>query len=424
MTISLSRRTFLQMAGAATALTALPAFGQEARRMRAFWWGGQERLTRTQKAIADYCAANPGLTVDSESVPFSDYITRVSTQIAGGNAPDLFQMDYRYISEYASRGSLEPLDDYVGTLLNLDDWPAAAVDSLRVDGKLYGVNLGNNTNALFFDKDAYGKVGIDDIPFGTTWQQFLDMALQVTKDNGGKYYGSNDPSGKAAAFDNFVRQKGLASYDGQSIGTPADAVEEWFDMWAKARSDGAAPPADVAALDEDTVNANLISQDLAGAAFVHSNGLVGYQATTKKPLGITIYPQGAGDVNGQYLKPSNFWSIYSGSNFKEDAIKLANYTVNDPEGVKVLGVERGVPASPAMQDALASSLDEVNLASLRFVAEATKVVSPIPAPPPRGATEVEAKLREISQQVAFGQLSPADGAKQYVDDGNAILGRA
>jgi multiple sugar transport system substrate-binding protein len=424
MTISLSRRTFLQMAGAATALTALPAFGQEARRMRAFWWGGQERLNRTQKAIADYCAANPGLTVDSESVGFDDYITRVSTQIAGGNAPDLLQMDYRYISEYAQRGALEPLDDYIGKQLDISDWPAAAVDSLRVDGKLYGINLGNNTNALYFDKDAYGKIGIADIPFGTTWEQFFDMALKVTKDNGGKYYGSNDSSGKAAAFDNFVRQKNLASYNGQSIGTPADAVAEWFDMWAKARADGAAPPADIAALDKDTVDANLITLGYAGAAFVHSNSLVGYQATTPKPLGITIYPQGAGPTNGQYLKPSNFWSIYSGSKLKEDAVAVANYTVMNPEGVKVLGVERGVPASPAMQKVLAEVLDAVNKTSLEFVGKAAEIVSPIPAPPPRGATEVEALLKEVSQQVAFGELTPEAGGKRYFEDGNAILGRA
>ncbi|WP_309083773.1 extracellular solute-binding protein [Chelativorans sp.] len=423
MAHSFTRRTFLHMAGAATALTAVPAFGQE-RRLRAFWWGGQDRLKRTQQAIADFVAQNPGLTVDSESVGFDDYITRVSTQIAGGNGPDLFQMDYRYISEYAQRGALEPLDDYVGELLDLSDWPAPTVDSLRVDGKLYGVNLGNNTNALFFDKEAYGKVGITEIPIGTTWEQFLDMALQVTKAHDGKYFGCNDPSGKAAAFDNYMRQKEFASYDGQSIGTPVDAVTEWFEMWAKARADGASPPADVAALDKDTVDANLITQGYAGAAFVHSNGLVGYQKTTPKPLGITAYPQGAGPKNGQYLKPSNFWSIYSGSKLKEDAIKLANYTVMNPEGVKVLGLERGVPCSPRMQEVVAPTLDEVNKASLDFVIEATKVVSPIPPPPPRGATEVEALLREVSQQVAFEQMTPKEGAQRYVDEGNAILERA
>jgi len=423
MHATVSRRIFLQLAAAGTALSALPVLGQE-RRMRAFWWGGQNRLERTQQAIADYVALNPGLVVDSESTGFDDYIARISTQIAGGNAPDLLQMDYRYISEYAQRGALEPLDDYIGSALDLSDWPAAAVDSLRVDGKLYGINLGNNTNSMFYDKEAYAAVGIDDIPFGTTWLEFLDMAKAVSDANGGRYYGANDPSGKAAAFDNFVRQKGLASYDGQSIGTPADVVAEWFDMWAKARSDGAIPPPDVAALDRDTVDTNLITTNQAATAFAHSNGLVGYQATTPKPLGITIYPQGAGPTNGQYLKPSNFWSIYSGSQMKEEAVRLANYTVMNAEGVKVLGVERGVPASPSMQAVLADILDDVNRASLEFVAAATSLVTPIPPPPPRGATEAEALLVEVSQQVSFGELTPEQGAQRYVDEGSQILERA
>jgi multiple sugar transport system substrate-binding protein len=414
------------MGAAATALStlpAMPALAQE-RRMRAFWWGGEDRLARTQKAIADYAAGDPGLVVDSESVPFSDYITRVSTQIAGNNAPDLLQMDYRYVTEYASRGSLEPLDDYIGNLLDLSDWPAPSIDALRVDGKLYGVNLGNNTNSVFYDKEAYAKVGIDDIPFGTTWAQWFDMAAQVTAAHDGKYFGSNDASGKAAALDNFVRQKGLTFYNGQSIGMTVEALEEWFSMWAEARASGAVPPADVAALDEDTVNQNLITQNLAGSAFAHSNNLVGYQGTTTKPLGITIYPQGAGEVNGQYLKPSCFWSVFSGSQFKEDAIKLANYTVMNPAGVRILGVERGVPASPSMQALLAPDLDPINRLSLEFVAAVTPLVSPIPAPPPRGATEAEAALKDVSQQVAFGQINAAQAAQHYLDEGNNILGRA
>jgi len=421
---SISRRRLLALAGAASALSVLPAMAQD-RRLRAIWWGGQDRTNRTQDAINKFLANNPGLSVDTESLAFSDYITRVSTQIAGGNAPDLIQMDYRYITEYAQRGTLEPLDDYIGKDLNLGDWPAAAIDSSRVDGKLYGINLGNNTNALFFDTVTWGKAGITEIPLNTEWTKFFDMAAEVTKANaGGTYFGANDASGKAAAFDNWARQKGLSVYNGQEAGTPAEAVAEWFTMWADARAKGAIPPADIAALDEDTVDSNLIVQGYAGTAFVHSNSLIGYQKTSKNPLDMTTYPQGAGPHSGQYLKPSQMWSIYSGSPVKQDAIKLANFMVSEQEGALALGLERGVPASASIQDALRPTLDELNTRSLDYVVEVTKTVSPIPAPPPRGATEAESKLKEISQMVAFGQLTPEQGGQQYYDEANGILARA
>src|SRR6185312_15771052 len=42
-----------------------------------------------------------------------------ATQPAGGNAPDVIQMDYSYIGEYARRGSLLDLGPYLGKGLDL-----------------------------------------------------------------------------------------------------------------------------------------------------------------------------------------------------------------------------------------------------------------------------------------------------------------
>ncbi len=74
------------------------------------------------------------------------YWTRLATQTAGGNAPDLIQMDYRYIFEYARRGTLLDFTPYMGKGLAIDDFGAPNIDSGKVDGKLYGVNLGVNSS--------------------------------------------------------------------------------------------------------------------------------------------------------------------------------------------------------------------------------------------------------------------------------------
>ena len=51
-------------------------------------------------------------------------------------------MDYRYIFEYARRGALLPLDHSSARRSTSTDFSAAAIDSGKVDGKLYGVSLG------------------------------------------------------------------------------------------------------------------------------------------------------------------------------------------------------------------------------------------------------------------------------------------
>lgn len=422
--MSLNRRALLQLGGAALTLSALPAFAQE-RRLRAMWWGGQDRLNRTVKAIEDFMAAEPGVVVETETVgSTADYFVSLATKIAGGNPPDLMQLGYSQIAEYAQRGVLEPLDDYVGNELDISDWPASSVDALRVDGKLYGVNLGNNTTALFYDKDAFAAVGATDIALDTSWSEWFDLAEQVTKANDGKYYGMSDGSGNALVYENFVRQKGFQSYGDGGVGAPAEAAAEWFDMWAQARARGAIPPADVAALDVETISENLLIQGQAATNFGHSNQIVALQGATPKKLGMAMYPQGAGDLIGQFMRPAQHFSIFSGSQFKSDAVKLANFLVMNPIGVKSLGVERGVPASPSMQEVLAPELDELPRASLEFVAAVTPVATPIPPPPPRGATEVETMFRELSQQVSFGQIDAEQAGKTFVEQANAILARA
>ena len=50
-------------------------------------------------------------------------------------------------------------------------------------------------------------------------------------------------------------------------------------------------------------------------------------------------------------------------------------------------------------------------------------VSPLPPPPPHGAGEIATLLLRVNEQIGFGKLSPADGAKQFITESNAILAR-
>jgi multiple sugar transport system substrate-binding protein len=50
-------------------------------------------------------------------------------------------------------------------------------------------------------------------------------------------------------------------------------------------------------------------------------------------------------------------------------------------------------------------------------------VGPLPPPPPRGAGEIQSVLRRVNEQVGFGRLTPADGAKQFVTEASAVLAR-
>ena len=170
---ALSRRSLIGagIGGAALAgLGDLPALAREMR-LRMFWWGAKERAERTDKVNQLYLSSHPDMTIAGESLGWTDYWPRLATQTAGRNAADVLQMDYRYIFEYARRGALLPLDDYVPKALNLTDFSPAAVDSGKVDGKIYGVSLGLNSTAMVYDKALIQSLGLKEPGWNMTLER-------------------------------------------------------------------------------------------------------------------------------------------------------------------------------------------------------------------------------------------------------------
>jgi multiple sugar transport system substrate-binding protein len=118
-----------------------------------------------------------------------------------------------------------------------------------------------------------------------------------------------------------------------------------------------------------------------------------------------------------------FFSVSAQSKILDQAVDYVNFFVRNPDAAKVLDVERGIPESKAMRDVVAGTLDEVGKIPLNYVANLGELAGPLPPPPPTGAGEGQTVLRQLSEQVAFGQLKPADAGKQLVDEITRVLAR-
>jgi multiple sugar transport system substrate-binding protein len=130
--------------------------------LRVAWWGSQDRHTRTIKAIELFQKKHPNIKVTYEFAGWGDYWTKMTTQAAGRNLPDVMQQDYAYITEWSSRGLLAPLDDHVKSgLIDTRDVAEAAIRGGVVNGKLVGINLGSNSQCWMLDVDAFKKAGVE-----------------------------------------------------------------------------------------------------------------------------------------------------------------------------------------------------------------------------------------------------------------------
>lgn len=427
MAIHIPRRKFL-LAGAALAAGGALGIGSTAAQqtaLRLTFWGGQDRANRTY-AVADMFGAETGTAIDGEFIAWDDYWTRLATQVSGGNAPDIVQMDYRYIVEYASRNAIAPLDDYLGGALKLDDFDEDQIAGGRVGGKLYGVSLGANSASMIYNATVFEEVGIAPPDLTTTYDAYRGMAEAFASANvrdGIKVL--SDSSGSDVVLENWLRQRGAALFTPEgAIGFDEEALVEWFRLWSDLRDNGVIVSAEDQALSTASAEASMIITNKAATTPIHSNELVVYQGISPDTLGLTSYPLIDAGAGGHYRKPSQFFSVSSNSGNPEQAAAFISFFVTNLEAAKVLGVERGIPCSAAVREAIAGDLTPESQTALDYVSSLGDLVGPLPPSPPPAAGEVSKALGNISQEIAFGMRSPEDAAPAFIADATAILARS
>ena len=116
-------------------------------KLSVFWWGSQLRNEKTQQILDMYAAEHPGITFDGQ---FSaDYWTRLATLSAGHTMPDVVQMDYTYISQYAEKGLLTDLTPYIedGTI-DVSNVSEDILETGRVGDGIYAICNGDRKSVV------------------------------------------------------------------------------------------------------------------------------------------------------------------------------------------------------------------------------------------------------------------------------------
>jgi multiple sugar transport system substrate-binding protein len=146
---------------------------------------------------------------------------------------------------------------------------------------------------------------------------------------------------------------------------------------------------------------------------IFSNQYVAFQAATPHPLVLAVYPKSM--TPGMFIKASQLLSIAANSKYPTDAAHFVSSFVNDPASVKVLGFERGVPASTAALAYLApnfTSAQRTIVQFMNYVADSGVARPKVVLEPPAAGT-IATLLQRVSVEIGNGKLSVADGARTF-----------
>jgi len=148
------------------------------------WLPPQDTTTPWDKFIAEtnrrFEAANPGVKIQYETTPWEGFEDKYIISIASGEFPDVGYSYSMFAPTLASKGALEPLDNFVKASSEMKKilfW-----SSCKFQGKIYGVPyLIGSAYGLLYNKDLLDKAGV---PYPTehlTWDDFASVCLKLNK---------------------------------------------------------------------------------------------------------------------------------------------------------------------------------------------------------------------------------------------------
>ena len=389
------------------------------------WWGSQTRHELTTAMLEKFQELNPDIEVVMDYSDWDGYWTKLPAQVAGGQTPDVFQMDYSKLSQYVDNGVLAELDSYVADgSLDMSNVDENILASGSVNGKLYAVSTGTNAPVMLYRKDILDDLH-SEMPMNPTMSEYIEIAKQVHEATGLR---DTYVVGCSTGSLNFrVRNYGLSLYNDDATALGFDDPKYIVDMWQLA-------------LDAQNEGwGMMIGEETATTAFdsmvsdawsrqQNSNELQAYRDATGKDISMAMVPNtDDATASSTYLKPSMFWCVAADSKVKDAAVRFINFFANDTECYDIVGIERAVPISSKIREYVAPTLDEVSQEVVNFIDYVSQPgkASPLMNPDPAKQSEIEELMGQYSDQVRYGEITDLNAAaQQFMDEVNAILASA
>lgn len=427
MTTNLLKKARRLVAVASLAIaTSGYAMAAAAVELRVAWWGGDARQVQTNAALEAISKSKlVDVTYVGESQGRAQYLERLATQLAGGNAPDLIQTASPDLPQFHQL--LLDLSPYIESgALDISGIDKAMLDAQGViDGKVVGIPFSIQAFAVLANKTAFEKYGVD-LPTSWSWEEYGKVAQAISDASGGSTKGSADESSIQSVYEGwFQTRTGKTLWTAE--GTRNDTVEDleaWFNYWAGLRASGAVVSADVQAsrIQGDNTTSILVTGKGALETFV-SSGTGSYQALMTDVVVPLPIPDDGNPANS--ITAGTLFSVPASSKNADLAVATLNLLLNDPEAAAILGMTRGSPGTVAAREAVAATLAEGDplKAVVEFDSSVAAGATGAIRPSPPSYTDENNLFARIGQEVAFGQRSPAEGAKAFFDQLPSVVNR-
>ena len=394
---------------------------------RIAWWGGDARHTMTTEMIAAFEKNYKNLKIEVEYCGFGDYWTKLSTQAAGHDMPDVIQMDYSQIVNFVKSGLLMELNPLVDSgAIDLTHVDASMISGGMLNDKLYGLATGVNCPAMLYNEAIVAQAGVE-VPVSMTYTEFALLCKTILEKTGSQAQFTDD----VEAREMYFRSLGQTLYaaDGKSVGFTKEALVNYWTYILTGIEKGYF----MSAQDMEMKGTGDTPADLQNGLFWNamttSNQTVSFQGT-KTPeelaLGVCMrpYADNAAEANPTYVKAAMLWSINADTENAELAADFISFFVNNTVVYDICSTDRGVPISSEIRSYLLPKTSYIDAKVFNFLDYVGTHSTPIDPPYPVGATEINAIYSEAAELISLQAVTKEELpalAEEYIAKMNAVL---
>lgn len=394
--------------------------------LRFSWWGGDSRHKATLEAIDIFTKDNPNIKIEGEYGGFDGYYQKLTTQIAGGTAPDIIQLDQPWIPGLVAQADVFVDINTLKDKIDLSGFDKTFLEKqLTVKGKLQGLPAGINGSTIIFNKTLLEKMGV---PANTKWdwENLIEIGKQVHDKDKKVYLLSLD----IQKFDSIIKAIAVEKTgqpwvsDDYKMGFDKALLTEALTYIRKLVDNGVVEPFEQSMLYDKKVETNPKWANQEAAAVIQWPSTIPlFEKGTQGKLDVAGFPVGKNaKKTGVITRSSQVFAINAKSTNVEAAAKFLNAMYNDDRIILALGSDRGIPATTKAKKLLIDN-GKIDERAIRATDEAVANSGD----PETGVTN-DAQLleinRDIIQAVGFNKSTPEKAAdeliKRYTDRINEL----
>lgn len=391
---------------------------QEPVKLRFSWWGGDARHEATLAVIKSFEETYPWITIEAEYGAQDGYNEKLMTQLASGTAPDVFQIETGAAPEYYAQGQLLNLSE---TSIDFSGFDPAFLENNGQfkSGSQYAIPTGKAGSALIVNKDLADKIGID-FTQQYDWPQLIEWGKKVQEYDPSLYL----LTGNKSTMMPFVIRAMSRQMNGVPIIDDAtntlNMTEEQFvqvlEFVEQLYENKVAVP--LSYMSSYGTNAQEDPNWIAGkyvACVGYTSSADVMQAANPNPNYIAgnMPVLAGGKSDGWVNDCPQYMGIYVGTAHPEESALFLDYFFNNEESMKTLGTVRSVPPTEKAQK-LALEAGSLNPLTNMCVDVSMQYNGKSDAGKSTSA-EVTAILLDAYENVAFGEKTPQDEAKEVVE---------